>query len=101
MIDWLVRFFAWIISMVIGIVIGAVLGYAISILIFLLGRGLAAEYPRQPNLKIIMQTVLYIGCGWLLLAFGGYSFLIGFIVGCFSFMNGWFFDVRPLLLKKE
>ena len=84
---------------IIGIIIGTVLGFVFSIMIFLLGQGLEEEYPRHPLVKPVSQTILYIGCGLLLLSFGGYSFVFGYIIGCLIFMKGLLYDVKPFLKK--
>lgn len=95
MVNWILKIISW----SIWIIIGAILGFAFSVIIFLLGKGLAEEYPRSRLTVTILQAVLYILGGMTLLKFGGFPFLIGYILGCFSFTQGLLFDVRPYLLK--
>jgi len=101
MAAWILGIITWIIGVVIGLTIGAVLGFILSVMIFLLGRGLEEEYPRHPLIKSVIQAILYLGGALLLLVFGGYSFVVGYIFGCFSFMEGLFYDVKTLLKKEE
>jgi len=99
MVAWIIGIITWIIASIIWIIIGAVAGFVISAVIFLLGPGLEEEYPMHPLVKPVIQTILYIGCGLLLLTFGGYPIVVGYILGCFSFVNGLLIDVKPFLKK--
>ena len=101
MVAWILGILTWIVGVIIGLIGGAVVGYIITVLIYLLGRGLEEEYPRYPLVKSAIQIILYIGGALLLLAFGGYSFVVGYVFGCFSFMEGLFFDVKTRLKKEE
>ena len=67
--------------------------------IFLLGPKLEEEYPKHPQVKPIIQTILFIGFAWLLLVFGPYSIIAGYILGGISFMNGLLIDVKPFFKK--
>jgi hypothetical protein len=99
MVAWIVKIITWIIWNILWIIIGAIWGFVLSMIIFLLIKGLENELPRNPLVIRIAQTILYILGVLLLLKFGSYPYLVGYLLGCFSFSNGLFFDVKPFLRK--
>jgi hypothetical protein len=99
MINWILKIIAWLIWIVIWIIIGTIWGFVFSVIIFLIGKGLEEEFPWSPSAITFWQAVLYFLGGLVLFKFGEFPFIVGYILGCFSFTKGLLFDVKPFLLK--